>query len=275
MTAGESDGSALEHAVAVHRTAWIELTQKQEVPVLEPGAIHAVVLDLATVCEAEMQRVLDDSDRLRSERIREPRKRRLYLGGRFGLKRLLSWYTGIPTDQLRFGYGDRGKPALLNSVERGVIEFNYTLSGDKVLYAFARDIPLGVDMEVLPRKMNAAYMAKTRLTRDEREAWLALPEATRNDAMLCCWTRKEAYGKALGVGIRFRLGEVSLFRRLDNPCWHTARTGLFETTNSTGMPDLLQGVQLSMPFAAVASIMAGRADRRGGFPALTTLQLRP
>jgi len=275
LTVGEPDGSALEHAVVVHRAAWIGLSQEQQVPVLEPDTIHAVALDLDAVCETEMHRELDASDRLRGERIRDPRKRRLYLGGRFGLKRLLSWYTGIATDRLRFGYGDRGKPALLNAVEHGAIEFNYTLSGDKVLYAFARNMPLGVDMEVLPRKMNAAYMANTRLTRDEREAWLTLPEQTRNDAMLCCWTRKEAYGKALGVGIRFRLGEVSLFRQLDNPYWHTPRTGLFETTNSAGMPNLLQGVQLGMPFAAVASIMVGRADCRGGFPALTTLQLHP
>ena len=73
--------------------------------------------------------------------------------------------------------------------------------------------------------------------------------------MLCCWTRKEAFGKTLGVGIRYNLGAVTLFYDLGNSRFQTPVHGLFGNTDTDGMPTQLEGIQLTLPFPAVASLM--------------------
>ena len=76
--------------------------------------------------------------------------------------------------------------------------------------------------------------------------------------MLACWTRKEAYGKVLGVGIRYAMNRVNLFTGLHQDRWRTKVSGLFanETSGETsGEIRELFGVQLGLPVAGVASLM--------------------
>ncbi len=235
---------------------WSEI---DEMPSVAREQIHLWALDLSALDFAANKNLLQQAEYARARRIIDRQKRQLYLGGRIGLRVLLSRYTGIENIDLRFGYGERGKPALLNKSADGEITFNYTLSGDKVLYAVSRDRQVGVDMEVLPRQINAEMMAERKLTPCEQRAWKRLPAALHNDSMLCCWTRKEAYGKAIGVGIRYRLNEVNLFHGLDNCRWQTRLAGLFtesadDAVASAAMPQWLEGVQLQLPFAALASL---------------------
>ena len=216
------------------------------------GDIHLWTVDLASSGDT-LSACLTAADISRGERIADAGKRRLYLGGRAGARFLLSAYAGIPADRIRFGYGARGKPELTDGVGR--LRFNYSLSGNRVLYALAEDRELGVDIEVLPRRTRADCLAARKLTAAERTAWHAIPKGMRNDAMLCCWTRKEAYGKALGVGIRYNLGQVALFDR-PGSCWFdTPRAGLFPGTDTRGMSTTLAGVQVKMPFPAVAALV--------------------
>ncbi len=231
---------------------------------LEHDKIHLWALDLSR-CDIEAgEKHLAQAEVSRAQRILDREKRRLYLGGRIGLRILLSQYTGLDPLELGFGYGSRGKPVLANHLPGGEITFNYTLSKDKVLYAIARDRQIGVDMETLPRVINTKAMAERKLTDRERRAWEALPTVFGNDGMLCCWTRKEAYGKAIGVGIRYQLNAVNLFSQLASWRWQTPLAGVFPSSSTESMPKRLHGVQLQLPFNAVASltyeIMAPKYD---------------
>lgn len=251
--------TALHDHVGMLPVAWQPRNPSAPIPSLSPGRVHLWAADLS-VSEERLHRNLTDADRHRGERIADEGKRRLYLGGRAGMRLLLSAYTGIAATEIRFGYGPRGKPVLLNETPGPVPLFNYTLSRDKVLYALSVDRELGVDMEALPRRTAATRMAARKLTRAERIAWRALPAALGNDAMLCCWTRKEAYGKALGVGIRYHLGRVTLFADPAASRFRTPVQGLFDDTDYGDMPSALEGIQLGMPFAAVAALMYPAAD---------------
>ena len=234
-------------------------------PRLSRNSIHVWALDLATESSQSITPNITNEDEDRASRIVDTEKRRLYLGGRAGIRALLSLYTGISPPDLKFGYGNRGKPRLLNEIDGATPTFNYTLSRDKVLYAFSQQRHLGIDMEVFPRTINASLMARRKLTEIERKNWLDLPSELGNDSMLCCWTRKEAYGKAIGVGIRFELGQVKLFDHLHQCHWQTELVGLFKHTDSRHMPGRLEGVQLELPFDATASLMydinSGEHDR--------------
>lgn len=243
------------------------------VPQLRRDSIHLWTLDLAAVHSDSFVGCFAPEDRARAARILDAEKRSLYLGGRAGIRALLSRYTDTDPSELKFGYGSRGKPELLDGSGRTSPSFNYTLSRDKVLYAISLDRQLGIDMEVLPRAINTDLMAKRKLTDAERRSWQGLPLELRNDSMLCCWTRKEAYGKAIGVGIRFRLGQVNLFDRLDQYYWQTNLDGLFEHTDCQNMPELLEGVQLGLPFNAVASLMYEKENSRSDRPEILAMQL--
>lgn len=262
----------LESAVAMLVPGWEHSNPVQHTPLLGDNSIHLWALDLEQN-EADLAIYLSSADHQRAGRIAQAVKRRLYLGGRAGMKCLLSTYIGVPARDLEFAYGVRGKPVLADSMPAPGIHFNYSLSQNKVLYAFSADRELGVDMEALPRRTNAELLARRCLTQSERTAWMNLPESVHNDAMLCCWTRKEAYGKALGVGIRYYLNEVDLFSCPASSRFSSSRAGLFKKTHRVAMPDWLDGLQIRMPFPAVAALMYSLGNGQTGNPQVQGKQL--
>ena len=197
----------------------------------------------------------------RAEHYRDRTHRAMYLGGRIALRRLLGAYTGIANDDLRFACGVRGKPSLANQLRGGELCFNYTLSGGKALYAFAWNRQVGIDMETWPRTINAARLAQRKLAPVEQRAWRAVPAKWRERAMLACWTRKEAYGKALGAGIRYHLNQVPVCADMDSPTWQCAVIGLFDSQHQDAQPDkkpdkqILHGIQLALPFPGIAALV--------------------
>lgn len=193
------------------------------------------------------------------------------LGGRAGLRRLLCAYSGLDNAALRLGRGARGKPKLLNRLpgdhggdgdgDHGgdggrELCFNYSLSGGWALYAFAWNRALGIDLETLPRANNSAGLARRVLSAAELKAWrkLSAPAPDAAAAMLACWTRKEAYGKALGVGIRYHMRRAEVFADA-GPRWRCAVAGLFPGTVADTDARVLHGVQLATPFPGIAALV--------------------
>jgi 4'-phosphopantetheinyl transferase len=78
------------------------------------------------------------------------------------------------------------------------------------LYAFAFGRDLGVDVERLRRIEEADQMMERFFSPGERDAIRAMPADERNRAFLRCWTRKEAYVKALGAGLTRPLDAFSV-----------------------------------------------------------------
>ena len=183
------------------------------------------------------------------------------LGGRAGLRHLLCAYSGLDNAALRLGRGHRGKPRLLNRLpgDHGgdggrELCFNYSLSGGWALYAFAWNRALGIDLETWPRANNTAGLARRVLSAAELKAWRKLPAPAAAAAMLACWTRKEAYGKALGVGIRYHMRRAEVFADA-GPRWQCAVAGLFPGSVADTQARVLHGVQLATPFPGIAALV--------------------
>lgn len=221
-------------------------------PELPTNGVHLWAAALQTMHIAHNRAALSEGERARARRLRNPARCAQYIAGRVGLRKLLGGYCGCAPGELRFEYGARGKPMLANVAAGESLGFNYSLSGGYALYAFARGREVGVDLEVLPRAINATRMARRKLGDAERESWRALPAALRDEAMLACWTRKEAYGKALGVGIRYHLNRAPVCAELQRAVWQCKVGGLFEGESSARV---LHGVQVGLPFAGVAALV--------------------
>jgi 4'-phosphopantetheinyl transferase len=126
------------------------------------------------------------------------------IASRGTLRLLLAHYAGgieTPRD-LHLAHGEQGKPFLAGSDLR----FNLSHTRDLALFAFAREIDLGVDVEDIHASDDLEAVAEQNFALAERDALLALPQSERTSAFYRCWTRKEALLKADGCG---------LFRALD------------------------------------------------------------
>jgi 4'-phosphopantetheinyl transferase len=114
---------------------------------------------------------------------------------------LLGAYSGLPPTALRFQYGPQGKPFL----EGSDVQFNLSHSGNLALFAFARSRALGVDLEATDRAVEGDALAARFFSPAENAELAALPPEVRQAAFFACWTRKEAYIKATGLGLSLAL----------------------------------------------------------------------
>jgi 4'-phosphopantetheinyl transferase len=138
------------------------------------------------------------------ESQRASRFRSEHLGTAFTLSRgilraLLGRYLAIEPNCIRFAYGSRGKPRL--SFPETPLKFNLAHSGRFATYAFAVGCELGVDIEEVRPVPDQEDIVRRMFSREECEEWLGLDLSQRDEAFFRCWTRKEAYIKALGDGL--------------------------------------------------------------------------
>jgi 4'-phosphopantetheinyl transferase len=130
---------------------------------------------------------------------------------RDALHRLLADYAGV--DRVPgIARGEHGKPF---APEWPDLHFNLSHSGRHVLLAFARDQPLGIDIERRDRRVSHIAIAQRFFTPDEAQAIADLAADRRADAFRHLWTYKEAVLKALGAGLSFGLDRVEFEVRGD------------------------------------------------------------
>jgi 4'-phosphopantetheinyl transferase len=167
---------------------------------LGPGEVHvwSVDLDPPPALAAALGRLLAPDERERAARFRFDEHRRRYAVGRGALRTLLGAYVGERPEALRFGYGPRGKPELADFPALG---FNLSNSEDLALVGVLRGREIGVDVEYMKPMPDLAQIAERFFCAAETAKLLALPEERRREAFFNCWTRKEAYLKAVGEGL--------------------------------------------------------------------------
>ena len=112
----------------------------------------------------------------------------------------------------RCGHPTHGRPTVAgDDGTSSPISFSLSHSGSFAVIALVDGaVRIGVDVEqVRPRRRLGALAARV-LSDDEHAAWLALGEDgdVQLRAFLRAWTTKEAYLKALGIGIATRLRDV-------------------------------------------------------------------
>ncbi|MEU0695337.1 4'-phosphopantetheinyl transferase superfamily protein [Streptomyces niveus] len=106
---------------------------------------------------------------------------------------------GVRPESVELGYGLGGRPCL-----RGYDGVHISLShtDDLLLVGLATDGAIGVDAERSDRVLYGSGLVRHMCTPYEAERIEAMPVAGRNPAMLRLWTLKEAYSKAVGLGMK-------------------------------------------------------------------------
>lgn len=166
-------------------------------------AIEVVVtrLDVGPEAVRASAALLSDAERLRARRFAFDRDRRRFTVARAWLRRLLSARLGVRPQTVELVYGANGKPALARRFADSDLRFNVSHSDDVAVYAFAPRREIGVDVEAIRVIRDADDIAARFFSRRENEAYLALDPRDRPQGFFNCWTRKEAFIKALGDGL--------------------------------------------------------------------------
>lgn len=126
---------------------------------------------------------------------------------------LLSFCAGrlnVSARRLSLAHDDLGAPLLL--LDGAAFSWSISSSSREniALFGLSRE-RIGVDVEI----SSALEPAWNVLHEEERAALAALPDKARSHEFLRLWTAKEAYLKALGLGLRREPGEICI-RSLDD-----------------------------------------------------------
>jgi 4'-phosphopantetheinyl transferase len=179
---------------------------------LSNNEIHVwrVGLDQPAAKIADLSMTLAADEWERAYRFRFQRDRDHYIVARATLRALLSQYLLQRPEQLRFSYSPFGKPAMADpSLARG-LHFNISHSGGLALCAFTRVGEIGLDIEHLRENFDCEQIAQHCFSAREVETLFALPPEMRTLAFFNCWTRKEAFIKALGEGLSHPLDQFDV-----------------------------------------------------------------
>jgi 4'-phosphopantetheinyl transferase len=188
-------------------------------PELGPGEIHlwSVRLDPPAERVEALGRVLSEDEWERARRFRFDKHRRQYVVGRGALRTLLGAYLGIRPEAVRFTYGPRGKPFLAPPLDVRGLHFNLSNSDELALVGFVLGRELGVDVEFLRQMNDCEEIAERFFSESERRMLRTIPFPVKQEAFFNCWTRKEAYLKAVGEGLAAPLDSFDVTLAPDDP----------------------------------------------------------
>lgn len=146
----------------------------------------------------------------RARRFHFDRDRNRFTGCRSWLRMVLGEYLGLDPATVRFEYGQQGKPSVARDQNAIRLQFNLAHSGDFGLLAVAIGRRVGVDLEQIDRLRDQIQIAERYFSPREAQDLRALPVALQREGFAACWTRKEAFIKALGLGLSLPLSAFSV-----------------------------------------------------------------
>lgn len=156
---------------------------------------------------------LSPDERARAVRLIDETVRARFIAGRGMLRAVLSQYLGVQAQAIPFEHGKRGKPIVPGTRLR----FNLSHSENLALLGIVTGHEIGVDVERLRHIPEMTTMARDYFSPVEQQALFNLPQDQRDDAFLRCWTRKEAFIKAVGEGFALPLADFDVTLAPDDP----------------------------------------------------------
>ncbi len=166
-------------------------------------------LELSESQVQTLQQTLSADELERAERFRFENHRKHFIVARGLLRNILGRYLEKDPKQLQFCYKRNGKPELSTlSVES--VRFNISHSQVLALYAFTLDREIGIDLELIRQDLSDEKIAERFFSTCEVKRLRSLPKHLQKEAFFNCWTRKEAYIKARGDGLKLKLDQFSV-----------------------------------------------------------------
>ena len=174
---------------------------------LKEGEVHIWCANLDAADRLEMlERTLSPDEVKRVNRFRFHQHRRRYIVGRGTARVLIGRYLKKNPEDIVISYSEYNKPFLPNKN----IRFNLSHSQEMVLFAFCPTADIGIDLERIRDIEDAEGIAARFFAATEFARFETVPVEERNEAFFNCWTRKEAFIKAVGEGLSYPLANFDV-----------------------------------------------------------------
>jgi|ERR1041385_1916036 4'-phosphopantetheinyl transferase len=188
--------------------------------------IWRAYLDGKYAARRTWQAELAPDELTRAARFVFPRDRDRFIVRRAILRTIIGEYIQRSPAEVGFVYDPLGKPKLRLNHSDIPLRFNVSHSQGLAVYAFAYDREIGIDIEAIRTDITGEDIAASFFSPKELAEFHSLGPDQRNEAFFLCWTRKEAYVKALGCGL-------------------TRPLNSFNVSLTPGMPDRLESADAS------------------------------
>jgi 4'-phosphopantetheinyl transferase len=193
---------------------------------------------------------LSIEERIRAEHFHSERDRKNFIVRRGILRTILGFYLNVEPNQLRFRCGKNGKPELADTFANGTVHFNLSHSEGVALFAFARDLEIGVDVEYMRDISEMEQIAEQFFSVHEKRVFRTLPKNEKKEAFFNCWTRKEAFIKAVGDGLSRPLDSFDVTLVRGEP----ARLLRIEEDSNAAFRWSIQDLKPALGFAAALAV---------------------
>jgi 4'-phosphopantetheinyl transferase len=182
-----------------------------------PEEVHLwrIDLDCPAASVAALRATLVGEELERAARFHSQELRERWTVAHGALRCILAAYSAAAPNSLVLRAGPQGKPALVGVGEN--ISFNLTHTGGLALLAIARSGRIGVDAEIVRPGVDVVELSRRFFAPAEAGEILGLPPDVQLEAFFACWTRKEAFIKALGSGLSTPLHRFQVSVRHDQP----------------------------------------------------------
>ena len=210
-----------------------------ELPVIGRGVVTVWNVWIGGAPDAARARaVLSDDELARASTFAFDVHRNRYVARRLALRDLLGQYLDRPPSSVRFAYSSYRKPELPGETLR----CNVAHSADLAVIGLTEHDRLGVDVERI-RDLDAEGIAPRVFSPAELEVFQSLPDDAKPHAFFNCWTRKEAFVKAVGEGlshpldtfdVTLRPGEEARLLEVDGSPARAAAWSLFDVRPMDG-----------------------------------------
>ncbi|MCC0093864.1 4'-phosphopantetheinyl transferase superfamily protein [Streptomyces flavotricini] len=149
-------------------------------------------------------RILLGRDWARYRDTADATTRHRFLASRLAIRYTAAAALGCGPAELDLSYKPGGRPYLRGFDQ---IDLSLTHTDDLIAVGISRNGRIGVDTEPADRRLSFELLQDQVCTAAERAELAALGERGQNAGMLRLWTLKEAYTKALGLGLRMGFAE--------------------------------------------------------------------
>jgi len=158
------------------------------------------ITDYETDAEFFYSGSLPNDEKEKADNIRYEENRKSYIISRGILRTVLSEYLRIKPADIVFEYNKHGKPSIANGLNPRNVRFNLSHSNDLILYAVAKNKEVGIDVEHMRDVDRAERIIERFFSPEQRDFYNSQAESMKKTAFFRLWTRREAYGKAMGRG---------------------------------------------------------------------------
>lgn len=176
--------------------------------------IWRVDLDLDEYFRSSLLKLLSPDENDRARKFRFVKDSRNFIVVRGILRSLISNYLEINPAEISFQYSKFGKPSI---ADNNSLQFNISHSQSMALFGFTKKFNIGVDVEFVNPNIEVRDIAAKFFSRNEILNLFALPAEQQTLGFFNCWTRKEAFIKAVGEGLSFPLDQFEVSLEPDKP----------------------------------------------------------